>query len=649
MPYRLTFEEICRRLKPIFGKKIDKLYLAYTLTDDRSKKEEIVQAINVLYEKYLNTTLLDEAVLLEPPQGKTVEGEYELGTVTYADKDVSKFGLRERDWARHVCVTGMSGSGKTMLAFVILKDMMDKQKPFVVFDWKKSFRPLVLMDKNILLFTIGNPQIANFFKTNINRPPQGVGPKEWIGILCDLITESFFASYGVNKLLRETLDQMFRDFGVYKGSNNYPTWYQVRDRLETKAENMKKGRESEWMESALRIAYSLTFGNFGDALNSKENYGIKIEELLDKKVIFELQTLNNAEKKFFCEYLLSYIYFTRKATSMEAKGLQSIILVDEAHNVFLKDRPVFVKETVTDMIYRELREYGVGLICLDQHISKLSETVAGNSATNIAFQQVLPHDVETISGIMQLREHRGYFTMLPIGTAIVKLAERYFRPFLVKVPFIEMKEKKVGDEVIKEKMSKVVKTAKRMKIFKEDTSHDKLIKKLARQDIIFKASGVRTQDDLKDMQAIQEKKEEKPAKAFNTVNHLQLFLVDEIKQFKRSGMEKKNIKDYLKKRGFKSSDIDRAFRNVDAKKDKDDSKTARYIEENEKVRKLLILVKKQALGTTELYKKLGVSAREGNELKKALLFLDLIKEVEQKNKKGWKKLIEITDKAKEFI
>ena len=29
------------------------------------------------------------------------------------------------------------------------------------------------------------------------------------------------------------------------------------------------------------------------------------------------------------------------------------------------------------MIYRELREYGISLICLDQHISKLSDTVKG--------------------------------------------------------------------------------------------------------------------------------------------------------------------------------------------------------------------------------------------------------------------------------
>jgi hypothetical protein len=587
MRYALTAEELCKKLRPIFGQKIDRLYLQYTLTDSREKRAEIEQALGVLYEKHLNTTLLNETVLLPPPAKDAIAGAYPLGIVSYADKQLYPFGLREQDWIRHVCISGMSGSGKTMLAFVILKNMLKNKKPFIVFDWKRSFRPLLKQDKDILCFTVGNSKIANLFKININRPPKGISPKEWVGILADLITESFFASYGVHKLLTEALDRAFRDFGVYKGSENYPTWYQIRDRLEEAADSHRsRGRESEWYESALRIAHALTFGYFGEAICSKDKYSLEVEELMNQKVIFELRSLNSAEKKFFCEFLLSYIYFAKKSSEETCNQFKNIILVDEAHNIFLKDRPTFTKESVTDVVYRELREYGVGLICLDQHVSKLSDAVAGNSATNIAFHQMLPKDVDTIANLMQLWPEKKFFTMLPVGSAIVKLAERHYTPFLINIPFIELKEENVTDDFIKNQMTQKIKFSKRMKIFKESVSDEYIAEKIKKLDTVFRASGTRP-------------------------------LKGDIKELVKQTHKSKNSED---------AEI--------------------YLEECKDAKPFLSLIKRKKLPTTKIYKELKLSARKGNEIKKTLLYLDLIKEQEIRSKKGWKKILELTDKGK---
>ena len=78
--------------------------------------------------------------MLEPPEKSAVSGEYELSKVIYANKELFPFALREQDWPRHVCISGMSGSGKTTLALNILQRFIEKDKPFLVFDWKKSFR-----------------------------------------------------------------------------------------------------------------------------------------------------------------------------------------------------------------------------------------------------------------------------------------------------------------------------------------------------------------------------------------------------------------------------------------------------------------------------------------------------------------------------
>ena len=252
-------------------------------------------------------------------------------------------------------------------------------------------------DPNVMCFTVGNGAISNLFKTNINRPPKGVNPKEWINTLCDLLTESFNVSFGVHKILLETLDETFQGWGVYENSNLYPNWEHIKRMLEVKARD-SKGRETGWYESALRIATVLTFGEFGKVVNYDGKKSLSFEDLFDKKVIFELNSLSNIEKKFFCEFILTYIYKLKKAGNEKAsQEFNHAILVDEAHNIFLKKETKFMSESVTDMIYREMREYGTSLICLDQHASKLSDTVIGNSACHVAFQQQLPQDLEEIS------------------------------------------------------------------------------------------------------------------------------------------------------------------------------------------------------------------------------------------------------------
>jgi len=448
-------QEMSKKLKPILGSKIDELYFKYLIAEDYEEKNEMIQFISILYKKHLGG-ILDEKILLEPPKKSFVQGEYYLGDVEYADENLFPFSLQEKDWSRHVCISGMSGSGKTTIALKILDNFIEKDKPFLVFDWKKNFRPLMNKDKSIMNFTVGNKLISNLFKLNINIPPKGVDAKEWINVLCDLLVESFAVSYGVHKILIETLDEVFEKWDIYKGQKYYPTWRHIKKMLEIKSREIK-GRESQWYQSALRIASILTFGSFGEVINYEGRRAFSIEDLFDKRIIFELSSLSNIEKKFFSEFVLTYIYKLKKVEGTKKdRSFDYSILVDEAHNVFLKNKTNFISESVTDMVYKELREYGVSLICLDQHLSKLSDSVIGNSACHIAFQQQLPQDIYEISSLMQLREQKEFFSRIPVGSAIVKLSERYFKPFLIRVPEYESKNENIPDERVRDRMKALV-------------------------------------------------------------------------------------------------------------------------------------------------------------------------------------------------
>ena len=451
----ISVEEICNKLRPVFGEKIDRIYLQYTLADGREEREEIAHLLNSLYQKNLSQ-LLDKGVLLEPPQKEDMSGDYNLGVVSYANKSLFDFTLREKDWQRHMCVTGMSGSGKTNFAFRIIQELERHNKKFLVFDWKKSFRPLLAENPRLMNITVGDQKVSNVFKVNINCPPEGVSPKEWVVVLADLLTESFMASFGVHKIILETLDDSFKEWGIYNGSTNYPTWNHIKHKLEEKLETIQ-GREAGWLESALRIATVLTFGEFGKTLNYKGKNSITIDDILNGQVVMELNSLGTVEKKFFCEFLLNYIYKLKKARQNDSEQkFDHVIIVDEAHNIFLRKPTNFSNESVTDMIYREMREYGTSLICLDQHISKISDTVKGNSACHIAFAQQLPQDIEDVASLMQLREKKHFFSGLKVGTAIVKLSERYTNPFLIQVPLAEKRKAVVSNEDVKGRMQGMI-------------------------------------------------------------------------------------------------------------------------------------------------------------------------------------------------
>jgi hypothetical protein len=660
--YKLTIEEICNKLRPVFGKKIDEVYFKYAMAESREEREEIEHLLNALYHKHLSQ-LLDKKVLLEPPLEEQVNGDYKLANVVYADKKLYPFNLREKDFVRHVCISGMSGSGKTTLAFHVIKNFIEKNKPFLIFDWKKSFRPLIKLDSEIMLFTVGDDSIANLFKININEPPKGVSPKEWINVLCDLLAESFFASYGVHKIILETLDEAFKEWGIYKGSKNYPTWNHIKWRLEEKM-SKTRGRESGWIESALRIASVLTFGDFGKVLNYKGENALKAEDLLDKKAIFELNSLGNIEKKFFCEFILTYIYKLKKANQIKVSNdFEHAILVDEAHNIFLKDKTHFVSESVTDMIYREMREYGISLICLDQHISKLSDTVVGNSACHIAFQQQLPNDIETISRVMQINDRKEFFSKLPVGSAIVKLSERYSNPFLIEVEEVELRKEEVTNSDIIGRMQYLFQVKEleegededfKESLMQEHIMQDPKIRENEKPEEVRKPNHSLYNGDLKKIIDLSFREE---------LTSGQKILYEFIEEKIEEGWDLDKIEKFMEERKeigeYDSKDIAKAVNwclgrdNVTIEERQKTNLYKREIplkntlykaelsNEQEKIIVFLQANPSHELSTVELYRQIGLSARKGNKIKNELLEQGKIKIQEIKYNKGWKKIIRL--------
>ena len=88
-----------------------------------------------------------------------------------------------------------------------------------------------------------------------------------------------------------------------------------------------------------------------------------------------------------------------------------------------------------------IRQYGMGYVFVDQSASLLSKVAFANSYATLALSQKLRGDIQTIAGAMNLTdEQKDALSTLPIGTAVVRLADEHPEPFLVRVPRCPVQE-----------------------------------------------------------------------------------------------------------------------------------------------------------------------------------------------------------------
>ena len=55
----LDIQDVCKKLRPLFGNKVDELFLEYSMADTMAKKSEIYQVLIALYSRYVDDKLLE--------------------------------------------------------------------------------------------------------------------------------------------------------------------------------------------------------------------------------------------------------------------------------------------------------------------------------------------------------------------------------------------------------------------------------------------------------------------------------------------------------------------------------------------------------------------------------------------------------------
>lgn len=443
----MEIDELFQKLRPVLGRKVDALWLDYQLNPE--SRREIEGILRALASKHLGASYKQKEVLLVAPPCLLADGQYRLGKVHYGPIEPFDFGLRESEFIQHIGIFGRTGSGKTNVGFLLVKQLLEKKKPWVVFDWKRNYRDLLALADpgSIKVFTVGR-DIAPF-QFNPLIPPKGTKPTIWLKKLIEIMCHVYWLGEGVAYLLQKAIDQVYDQFDVYeKEPGAWPTMAHVKQWLE---QYKAKGREAQWMDSTIRVLGTLCYGEIGRVVNITQP--APVDQLLRENVVLELDALTNSDKTFLIESLLLWIHHYRLQDELR-ETFKHAILIEEAHHVLLRGKES--KESIMDVIVREIRELGESLIIIDQHPSLISIPSLGNTYCTIAMNLKHSRDVNAIGDAILLdTKDRDFLGQLDPGVGIVKLQGRWHKPFLVRFPLVEVKKGSVSDHELRKQMAGV--------------------------------------------------------------------------------------------------------------------------------------------------------------------------------------------------
>lgn len=426
--YSEEFKDTLAKLKPVIGEMADAFWLAALLDPDQQK--DVHAVAQAMAAELLDESYMRRHILLEPPPEEKVKGEYRLGMVVYADKPRCPFGLRENDMPQHVLILGRSGAGKTNVGYLLVWNLLRAGKPFIVLDWRRNYSHFLSRPegKDILVFSLGEPKSLSF---NPLGPPSNLPTNQREAYLRDVVSVICTTYLPGHQLLSTRGVEYFFLKALHflgMGQENPITFNDVRGYIERYA---ALPREIDWKVSADNVLFKLTTGPIGRLLNSQD--GRTLPEILDSPVILELDSLGSeTDRAMFTQTFLLWLYYHRLAEG-KSRTSKHVILVEEAHNLFLRREGGH--QSVHDLMLRQMRDLGEALVLFDQNPSLLSTPALGNTGTTICLNLKHGNDVEAAGKALTLpRENWEYIGRLPVGHAIVKLQDRWAKPFLVRFP-----------------------------------------------------------------------------------------------------------------------------------------------------------------------------------------------------------------------
>ena len=196
----MDVERLASKLDPLMPREVGHWLRARDLADADTKALIEKQIVSVAYQRLGD--FRKKPLLSLPPQSKA-RRSIRLGTILY-EADKWEFGLSRAELLRGMAIFGMSGSGKTNLTFLLLKQLLQKGIPFLFWDWKRTARHLVPdLGNAVSVYTPG--RTLSPFPFNPFIPPPGLEPTVYLNHVVDIMADAYTLGDGSRRILQKAI------------------------------------------------------------------------------------------------------------------------------------------------------------------------------------------------------------------------------------------------------------------------------------------------------------------------------------------------------------------------------------------------------------------------------------------------------------
>ena len=371
-----------------------------------------------------------------------LSGPFNLGYVNLFD---DMFGIYPDIFCMLTMIPGRPGSGKSQFLKYLLIQLLRKKRDFNVLipDLKgNEYRDLTLFSKNLSVIT------EKKMALNPLQVPNDMDPRDFLQLFSQVfVGENWLGATSLSIIIK-TIDQLYRDRGIFDGSSNYPT---MRD-LYHVISNLLQGNTSFKYRDILLLVQNRLIPYVADPTFNCQR-GIPYEFWWKKNLVLEVAHFSDNVYSFVVSLINGYLYEYYRRRGLTGSKLRTLSIVDEARVLFrIRDAMTFGESFISQLVTR-CREVGIGFIISSQETNSFNQTVKSASFTKICFPLTDGTDRDFVKESFGLTEDQAahVFKLPKHGVAIARYGG-YPEPFLLGVPYFKIK-KELPTDILKQRMA----------------------------------------------------------------------------------------------------------------------------------------------------------------------------------------------------
>ena len=290
----------------------------------------------------------------------------------------------------HLMVIGESGSGKTYTLQCLTAELAQRETPSIIFDYGQGFEletldPVYQKYVGVSEYRVGEDGIAlnplEIFPKDIK------GPASVAARLADVFDAVYHVGHVQRKVLIEAILATFEKKSILADTQSTwkkdpPIFADLQQTLDDLASDKQYPNRTNAVGLAARLMTFFMLSSFTAGKNPW-SWETLIGDSKHCVHILQFRGLEGKTQKVIVEILLWHLFFYLKSHGQGRLRLYCIL--DEAHHLsFREGGPL-------DLLLREARKFGLGIIFASQQPEDFSEVAFSNTASKLVFQIADPN------------------------------------------------------------------------------------------------------------------------------------------------------------------------------------------------------------------------------------------------------------------